>query len=440
MQTLLSLHQQPSSTTARERGIAIAVIRKGSERAAVEDYLDELERLCDTAGAEIVLRVVQERDRFDPATFIGKGKVSELQQLVTSYNVQFVIFDESLSPVQVRNLQNALGVKVLDRSMLILDIFAKHARTQEAKTQVELAQLQYLYPRLTRLWTHLSRQYGGIGTRGPGETQIETDRRLIKERIAHLKQRLRRIEQQRALQRKERQELFRFALVGYTNAGKSTLFNAITGASVVIEDKLFATLDTTVRKFTLPSGMVALLSDTVGFIRKLPAHLVASFHSTLAEAADSDVLIHVADCTHPALAQHIATVEETLATLGIDGKPRILVLNKIDQLPSRQQLAFLREQYPEALFISAQTGYNVQTLLRQMEQFALSHCAQLQVHLPYTAMREVAYIYSAAVVESRREDEQGIHLTLRVPAAHQAQLRALIGAYIDESDSRPTEP
>lgn len=252
MQSLVTLNAPiQTHTTDLEQGIAVAVVRKGTDRELIDEYLDEIEQLCLTAGAKIVLRIVQERERLDPATFIGKGKTAELAQLVKEYQAQFVVFDDNLSPVQGRNLQQALGVKVLDRTMLILDIFAQHARTIEAKTQVELAQLQYLYPRLTRLWTHLSRQYGGIGTKGPGETQIETDRRMIKERIAHLKRRLAEIEQQRALQRKERQEVFRFALIGYTNAGKSTLFNLITNANTVVENKLFATLDTTVRRFSL---------------------------------------------------------------------------------------------------------------------------------------------------------------------------------------------
>ncbi|MCX7936500.1 MAG: GTPase HflX [Chlorobi bacterium] len=416
MRTLLSLTgTEHSATTNHESGIAVAVLHKGTDRTTVDEYLDEIEQLCLTAGANIVLRVVQERERLDPATFIGKGKVAELQQLVSQYGVHFVIFDDSLSPVQVRNLQQALGVKILDRSMLILDIFAKHARTIEAKTQVELAQLQYLYPRLTRLWTHLSRQYGGIGTKGPGETQIETDRRLIKERIAHLQRRLKDIESHRALQRKERQDLFRFALVGYTNAGKSTLFNLITGAHVITENKLFATLDTTVRRFTLPSGIEALLSDTVGFIRKLPAHLVASFHSTLAEAAESDVLIHVADAAHPALDRHIETVEETLVKLSIEHKPQLLVLNKIDQVRDPELRFSLRKRYPMGLFLSAQTGYNVHTLLRTMEQMFRQQCVRLRVHLPYSAMATLSYLYTNTIVEHRSDSDEGITLELIIP-------------------------
>lgn len=431
MQTLLSLQQQQLITDAdRERGIAVAVVRKGTDRALIDEYLDELEQLCTTAGAEIVLRVVQERERLDPATFIGRGKLSELQQYVAEFSVNFVIFDESLSPVQVRNLQQALKVKILDRSTLILDIFAKHARSQEAKTQVELAQLEYLYPRLTRLWTHLSRQYGGIGTKGPGETQIETDRRLIKERISYLRRRLEEINQHRARQRKERHGLFRFALVGYTNAGKSTLFNTITNARVQAEDKLFATLDTTVRRFVLPSGMQALLSDTVGFIRKLPAHLVASFRSTLAEAVESDVLVHVADASHPAIEHHVATVTETLQSIGIDNKPTLLVLNKVDRLGERWRYAVLREHYPDAFLISAQTGYNVHSLLRAMEHLLHKSCVRFKAHLPYRAMKELSYIYANAHIEHRVDREDGITVEFLIPSTREHTIRTMVGMYM----------
>jgi GTP-binding protein HflX len=427
MQSLLSLNQVDHyNQTPTERGIAIAVVRKGTDRSTIEEHLDELEQLCSTAGAEIVLRIVQERDRFDPATLIGKGKLAELQELVSAYAVQFVIFDEGLSPVQVRNLQSALGIKVLDRSMLILDIFAKHARSLEAKTQVELAQLQYLYPRLTRLWTHLSRQYGGIGTKGPGETQIETDRRLIKERIAHLKERLREIEFQRSVQRKERQEIFRFALVGYTNAGKSTLFNLLTNSNVDAEDKLFATLDTTVRRCRLPSGREVLLSDTVGFIRKLPAHLVASFQSTLAEAVESDVLLHVADATHPALDHQLQTVAETLAALGIEHKPQLLLLNKVDAITDQDARRTLRLRYPHALLISAETGYNIHTLLRRMEELVAASSIRLRAHLPYHAMKVLAYIYAHATVEQRIDTDDGITIEFLVPPAHVGVLRSML--------------
>lgn len=445
MQSLVSLNAYTQiHTTEIERGIVVAVVRKGTDRELIDEYLDEIEQLCITAGAKIVLRVVQERVRLDPARFIGKGKTAELVQLIKEYDAHFVVFDDNLSPAQERNLQQALGVKVLDRTMLILDIFAKHARTIEAKTQVELAQLQYLYPRLTRLWTHLSRQYGGIGTKGPGETQIETDRRMIKERIAHLKRRLAEIEQQRALQRKERRDVFRFALIGYTNAGKSTLFNLITYANSVVENKLFATLDTTVRRFSLPSGIEALLSDTVGFIRRLPAHLVASFRSTLSEAVESDVLIHVADATHPALDRHIQTVAETLAALGIDNKPSILVLNKIDTLTERHTqrhtLRSLRERYPTALFISAQTGYNVHSLLRHMELFLRDRSVRIRAHIPYNAMKELSYIYANTIIEERHESSEGITIVCLVPHILQHSVTATLKPFIASVELTGTTP
>jgi len=439
MQTLLSLNPQQSDSTAREeRGIAVAVIRKGTDRALIDEYLDEIEQLCATAGGEIVLRLVQEREHFDPATFIGKGKLTQLQTLIGDYATNFVIFDDGLSPVQLRNLQQTLGVKILDRTMLILDIFAHHARSLEAKTQVELAQLQYLYPRLTRLWTHLERQYGGIGTRGPGETQIETDRRLIKQRIAHLKRRLDEIEQQRSLQRKEREKLIRFALVGYTNAGKSTLFNLLANSNVTVEDKLFATLDTTVRRCQLPSGLDVLLSDTVGFIRKLPTHLIASFHSTLAEAADSDVLIHVADCSHPALDRHIEAVTETLTQLGMENKPQLLVLNKVDNLPDRHSLEHLRERYPSALVVSAVSGYNIHRLLCMMEQYVLDNSTRVRLRIPFTAMKSLSSFYANAIVEQRQDTDHGILLDLRIPPSRQKVIASLIEIFSNDVEQLST--
>ena len=293
-----------------ENAVAISVNKKGGDRELAMEHLDELEFLAETAGAKVIEKVYQELPRKNKATVIGKGKVQEVLELIQDENIELVIFDDDLSPAQVKNLEKAWNVKVLDRSGIILDIFCERAQTVEAKTQVELAQLQYLMPRLTRMWTHLSKQYGGIGSKGPGETQIETDRRIIRTKIEKLKSKLEVIDKQNAQKRKNRTSTPRFALVGYTNAGKSTLMKAITNSEVYIQDELFATLDTTVRGFELPNGQEAILSDTVGFIRKLPTHLVASFRSTLAETSESDIILHVVDVSHYNYKDQIQVVDE----------------------------------------------------------------------------------------------------------------------------------
>ncbi|MEP0773414.1 MAG: GTPase HflX, partial [Acidobacteriota bacterium] len=319
---------------AREGAVLVGVVLPGVSRRTVVEHLDELAQLVDTAGGQEVGRVVQERAAPDPAFFIGRGKVGEVAALVGDTGARLVVFDDDLTGAQVRHLEEELpeGVKVVDRAGVILDIFALRARTREAQTQVELAQLKYLLPRLTRRWTHLSRQAGGIGTRGVGETQLETDRRIIRRRIAHLERRLAEVEREREVQRRRRSGVPAVALVGYTNAGKSTLFSTLTGAATLIEDRLFATLDPRVRRAELGDGLVVTVADTVGFIRKLPHHLVASFRSTLAEALHADVLIHVVDASHPAWAEQWRVGEEVLASLGVDPAGCVLALNKLDLL------------------------------------------------------------------------------------------------------------
>ena len=350
------------STETSEEGVVVGVSSRAVRRELLEEYLDELVLLADTAGVSVVHKFSQDRERVDAATYIGSGKAGEIGEVVSNEKIKVVIFDDDLSPVQVRNLEKAIPAKILDRSGLILDIFAKRAKTKEAMTQVELAQLQYRLPRLTRQWTHLSKQYGGVGTKGPGETQIETDRRAIRTRISHLKEKLEGISRERGVQRKGRESHTRVAMVGYTNAGKSSLFHALTGADVLVEDRLFATLDTTVRKITLGPGKTALLSDTVGFIRKLPAHLVASFRSTLTEVVDADLLLHVIDCSHPHAADQIETVRATLADLGADAKPVLHVFNKIDRLKDRSFLLELEDRYSPAVFVSATRNINITAL------------------------------------------------------------------------------
>ncbi len=312
-----------------ERAILVGIIRPGESETETREYLDELAFLVDTAGGETVRSFTQRMQKPDRATFVGTGKLEEIQAFVKSEEIDIVVFDDELSPSQLRNIENELQVKILDRSNLILDIFARRAQTAQAKTQVELAQLQYLLPRLTRLWTHLERQKGGIGMRGPGESQIETDRRLILNKISLLKEKLRQIDKQNETQRKNRVELVRVALVGYTNVGKSTIMNMISKSEVFAENKLFATLDTTVRKVVI-ENLPFLLSDTVGFIRKLPHHLVECFKSTLDEVREADILLHVVDISHPNFEDQIQTVNETLKELGAIDKPIITIFNKTD--------------------------------------------------------------------------------------------------------------
>lgn len=415
-----------------ERAIVVSVVKKGGDRIQAMEYLDELAFLAETAGADVIAKVYQERVRPDRATMIGKGKVAEIQEMIEQDDIQSVIFDDDLTPMQVRNLEQEWKIKVLDRSGIILDIFASRARSMEAKTQVELAQLQYLMPRLTRMWTHLSKQFGGIGTKGPGETQIETDRRLIRDRITKLKEKLRDIDVQRKQQRKGRDHMPRFALVGYTNAGKSTLMNMMTGANAYVEDKLFATLDTTVRQCELPNGQLMLLSDTVGFIRKLPTHLVASFRSTLAEAAEADALIHLVDCTHPSFKEHIQVVRDTLASLDIQDKTTLLVFNKIDQLQDTGFVRDLQVEFPGCICISAYKGLNIVTLLDRLQEIALASSTMLHFMLPYDAMKLLPKMYDAGEIAEREDTDDGIRLSIYVPAEKRDALLRIAGDYVIE--------
>ena len=312
-----------------ERAVLIAAATRTQSRERTDEYLDELAFLLETAGGVPVARFVQAMDRPSSVTYLGSGKLEEIHQYIKAENIGFAVVDDELSATQTRNIENALECRILDRTSLILDIFASNAHTAHAKAQVELAQYQYLLPRLTRMWTHLERQRGGIGMRGPGETQIETDRRLILERISNLKEKLKEIDMQKTVQRKNRGKLVRVALVGYTNVGKSTIMNLLSKSEVYTENKLFATLDTTVRKVVV-ENLPFLLSDTVGFIRKLPHGLVESFKSTLDEVRESDILLHVVDISHPDFESQIEVVNQTLAELGASDKKIIMVFNKID--------------------------------------------------------------------------------------------------------------
>jgi GTP-binding protein HflX len=397
-----------------EKAILVTVVKKGADRVLTGEHLDELELLCETAGAVVVEKYYQELEKPKIATMVGKGKVEELALSVKENEISMVVFDDDLSPVQVRNLEKALEVKVMDRSGIILDIFAKRARSLEAKTQVELAQNQYLLPRLTRMWTHLSKQYGGIGTKGPGETQIETDRRMIRNKITHLKKKLSEIEKNQVEQRKKRASYPRFALVGYTNAGKSTLMKIISNADVYVEDKLFATLDTTVRDFELPGGIKAILSDTVGFIRKLPPNLVASFRSTLAEASEADVLLHVVDISNEFFKDHIRVVEETLDSLSISDKPTILVFNKTDLLEDYFGLNAVEEEYRDAVFLSAIENKGIDELLNKMQKLYDEESSVMELLIPYTKMQMIDDVYKYSAILERDDRDEGIYLKLRI--------------------------
>ncbi|MGM9763253.1 MAG: GTPase HflX [Candidatus Cryptobacteroides sp.] len=322
----------------QERAVFVGVIKQNDDERQVYEYLDELEFLAETAGATGVTRFVQKVDKPDTKTYIRSGKLAEIKAFIEENEIDVVIFDDELSPTQLRNIERELNIRILDRTNLILDIFAQRAKTAYAKMQVELAQYQYLLPRLTRMWTHLERQKGGIGMRGPGETQIETDRRIIQDKIARLKEQLKKVDKQMASQRGNRGSLVRISLVGYTNVGKSTLMNLLAKSDVFAENKLFATLDTTVRKVVI-ENVPFLLSDTVGFIRKLPTQLVEAFKSTLDEVREADILMHVVDISHPNFEEHIKVVEQTLKDINAINKPIFVVFNKID--------AYSYEEYDE---------------------------------------------------------------------------------------------
>jgi GTP-binding protein HflX len=377
--------RQPKSVTystaaAAERAFLVAVEpRGGRDGLTAEESLEELELLAHTAGAEVVGRTVQRMDSPNPAIYIGKGKLEEVVAERPASGYTMVLFDDELSPSQQRNLEKALDVKVLDRTALIIDIFAKRAQTKEARLQVELAQSQYLLPRLAGQWSHLERLEGRIGTRGPGETQLETDRRLVRDRITRLRRQLEEVKQQRSLyrRRRARQGVPVVALVGYTNAGKSTLMRSLSGAAVFTEDLLFATLDPVTRRVRLPSGQGALLTDTVGFIQKLPTQLVAAFRATLEELTDADVLLHVVDITHPNADAQFETVTRTLADLGLEDRQTVVAFNKVDLVapdgdgrmpPALQDLGSeLRRQHPEAVMISAARKWGLEELLNRVE-------------------------------------------------------------------------
>ncbi len=397
----------------KEKAMLVALNTKDRSKYLVEEHLSELEELADTAGADTIFKIVQSRSRFDPAYYIGKGKAEELAQLVELNDIALVIFDDDLTSVQVRNLERLFNRKIIDRSGLILDIFALRAKTKEAKTQVELAQLQYMLPRLTRAWTHLSKQYGGIGTKGPGETQIETDRRLIRNRISHLKEQLKRIESHRETQSKGRQKHIRISLAGYTNAGKSTLFNLLTSANVFAEDKLFATLDSTTRTLELKSFEKVLISDTVGFIRKLPPHLIASFKSTLDEVRNADIILHVIDLSHPFYEDHIKTVDDTLKGFGSNSKSELKVFNKVDAIDDKSKIEYVRNTYKNSVIISAQKGLNILKLIDRLKAVIENSYIEKEISLTLDETKLLSQIHTLSEVISIDYNEDRVMLKFR---------------------------
>jgi len=410
-------------TGTHERAILVGVATPSDRRGQVEDYLEELARLADSAGAEVVLKILQARRAINAAFFIGRGKAEELSYLAEEKEIDIIIFDDDLSAVQVRNLEKLIKCKIIDRSGIILDIFASRARTNESKTQVELAQLQYMLPRLTRQWTHLSKQFGGIGTKGPGETQIETDRRAIRTRIAHLSAKIREIGKEREVQRRGREQFPRVALVGYTNAGKSTLLNWFSGAGVAAEDRLFATLDSTVRAVSLTPAHRILLSDTVGFIRKLPHNLVASFKSTLDEVREADLLLHVIDVSHPLFEEQIAVVNETLEEIGAQGKPTVMAFNKVDLLANRNMIAYVTTNFPRAVCIAAERGINMSALSDAIVALLEGTVAEETLSFGQGEYDFVSRIHESGEILEEKYDGDGITVRVRMNRTRLEQLK-----------------
>jgi GTPase len=404
----------------RERAILVGAPRKSLSQLLADEHIEELARLTDTAGAEVLGTVRQRLDSPHPKFYVGEGKAEELRDEIRAHGATLIVFDEELSPAQGKNLEEFTGTRVMDRAELILDIFATRARTAEAKLQVELAQLQYLLPRLTRMWAHLSRVRGGIGMRGPGETQLETDRRMIRHRIDRLSDDLERVTRQRATQRGSRTDVFQAALVGYTNAGKSSVLRKLSGSDVFVEDRLFATLDATTRSVDLDEGFTALVTDTVGFIRKLPHHLVASFRATLEEATEADLLLHVIDASHPSWEEQTEVVDDVLATLGADERPTLLVFNKVDRLTHEEEEAFRRRAsalYDQpSVFVSTVVEGGLEPLRDALRERVREMLSEVRIDLPASQGAVLAEIYREGEVLDRQDEGSTIHLRVRLPA------------------------
>ncbi len=398
-------------------------------RSLVEEYLDELAFLADTAGADVVDSFIQDKKLRDPAYCIGKGKVEELVIIVKEKEIDLVIFDDDLSPAQARNLEQSLECKVIDRTGLILQIFAIRAQSAQAKMQVELAQLEYMLPRLSGKWTHLSKQKGGIGNKGPGETQIETDRRLVRNRISLLKKKLKEVALQHDTQTRGRQSVQRVSLVGYTNAGKSTLMNVLCPeAEAFAENRLFATIDTKTRRLELNINKLVLLSDTVGFIRKLPHTLVESFKSTLDEVLQADFLLHVIDISHPGFEEQMSVVRDTLKEIGVEHDNIIEVFNKIDALEDPSILRDISEKYPDAVFISAIRGVNISLLKEMIAQQIDREYTERHISVHVSNYKLITYLYEHTEVIDKRHVDEEVELTFRVRNTELKHIDALVNA------------
>ncbi len=400
----------------RERAVLVGVLGPDYEsQTNAEDPLAEIRGLAESAGLLVVGSLLQKRQKPDIASYIGSGKVEELKQKVEVNSADVVIFDNDLAPSQTRNLEKAIGVKVIDRTEVVLDIFASRARTHEAHLQVELAQLQYALPRLKRMWTHLSRYKGGIGVRGPGEKQLEEDRRLVEHRIRDLKDKLSKIQARKEREVASRDDVPTVSLVGYTNAGKSTLMNALTDAGVEVEDKLFATLDTRTRRWHFVGGGQALLSDTVGFIRQLPHALIASFKATLEEARRADLLLHVVDASDPEAERQIRAVNEVLEEMGLSERPILLVLNKADRVPDRSFLDVLTAEGGDAVVVSAALGQGVEALEAKVRAMLAESDVEVEIRIAIADGRMLAYLRQHATILDQVAKDAWLHLHCRIP-------------------------
>ncbi|MCC7335900.1 MAG: GTPase HflX [Pirellulaceae bacterium] len=409
-----------SQSIALERCILARLVAPND--AFADNPLDEMTGLAESAGTQVFGGVVQRREAPDPKTFLGKGKVDELRQLVEMHSADVVIFDNDLSPSQTRNLEKAVETKVLDRTELILDIFASNARTHEARLAVELAQLEYSLPRLKRMWTHLSRQSMGVGMRGPGEKQLEVDRRLVEKRIHELKLDLQKVEKRKQREVAGRRDFLTVSLVGYTNAGKSTLMNALTDAGVQAVDKLFATLDTRTRRWTLPSWGPVLLSDTVGFIRDLPHKLVASFRATLEEAREADLLLHVADASNPAVLEQISAVYSVLQELGIDEKQTLLVINKIDVPGAAERMQAVQNRYRHSVAVSARSGLGLDQLATRVSHELSAGFVTLSVRLDVGDGKTMAWLAKSGEITSKQFHDDHVEIHARMPSRFAGRL------------------
>jgi len=403
----------------KEKALMVGVIHGNVDEATTYEHLEELELLADTAGAEVVGQVTQRLNKLNPQFLVGKGKADEIVGQAEALGAQLIIFDNDLTPAQAKNFMNlADNLKVIDRSALILDIFRQHARSREAKTQVELAHLEYLLPRLTRQWTHLERQMGGIGARaGMGETQIEVDRRLIRTRISKLKKELEKIDQERIVQSRGRKKFFRVALVGYTNAGKSTLMNVLSAADVYVQDQLFATLDTTIRQVDINDTHQILLSDTVGFVRKLPHGLVASFRSTLKEVIDADLLLLVLDASSPHVIDHLKTINNVLEEITAGDKRSLIVLNKIDLVKDINALNQLKQFFTEAVMISALDQLRLDDLLNSIQSIMDENFQTIEVDIPFSNGKIISEIQADTEVLDREYYDEGVRMTIKGPSS-----------------------